>query len=70
MIAETKDTGPLSIAQNVNTIPIGANVSLKTSKARAESLCFISLSCLRIQGRIETSKKILDIQNTVYHARP
>ena len=65
MIVETRDTGPLSIAQNDRVIPIGANVSLKTSKAIAEFFCFISFSCLRIWGRNETSKKMPDMQNAV-----
>ena len=64
MIVETKDTGPLCIAQNDSTIPAGANVSLKASKAMAELLCCISRSCLSMQGRSEISKKIPDIQNT------
>ena len=65
MIVETKDIGPRCIAQNDNTIPTGASVSLKASRAIDEPLCFISLNCLRIWGRSETSKKIPDMQNTV-----
>ena len=65
MIVETKDTGPLFIAQNDNVIPIGANVSLKAIKTIAEFLCGMLPSCLRIWGRTETSRKIPDTQNAV-----
>ena len=65
MIAETKDTGPRCIAQNDNTIPTGASVSLKVSRAIDEFLCFMPRNCLRVCGRSETSKKIPDKQNAV-----
>ena len=64
IMVETKETGPISIAQSEGAIPPKANVSLKASKAMAELLCCISRSCLSMQGRSEISKKIPDIQNT------
>ena len=65
VIVDTKDTGPLSSAQNVNTIPNGANVSLKVSRPMAEFFCFILINCLMMWGRTETNKKIPDMQNVL-----
>ena len=68
-IVETRDTSPLAIAQKESIIPSSANASLKASKAIVEFLCFMLLSCLKLQGRIETSKKIPDMQNTLNQSR-
>ena len=65
IIVDTRDTGPLSSAQNDSIIPIGASVSLKASKPMVEFLCFMLASCLMMWGRTETSKKILDMQNVL-----
>ena len=59
-IVETRDIGPLAIAQNANTIASSASVSLKTSKAIAEFLCFISLSFLIVLGRNAATRKTPD----------
>ena len=64
MMVETKDTGPLCIAQNDNTIPTGAKVSAKVSRAMAEFLRFIFFSCSITEGRTEIRKKMPDEQNT------
>ena len=64
-MVETRDTGPFVSAQNDNAIPIGVNVSLRVSRAIAEFLCFMLFSCLMMWGRIETSKKIPDMQNAL-----
>ena len=61
-IVETRDIGPLAIAKNDNTIASSRNISLKTIKAIARFLCFISLSCLIVLGRIEIIKKIAEKQ--------
>jgi len=63
IIVETRDTGPLSIAQSNSTIPPRAKVSLKASRPIAEFLRFMLLNWLRMWGRIEISKKIPDRQN-------
>ena len=63
MIVETRDTGPLCIAQYDSTIPIGAIVSLKAIKLIATLFRFISLSSLRTWGRIENSRKLPDMLN-------
>ncbi len=62
IIVETSDTGPLSIAHNASIMATGARSSLKASRARAEFLCFMLTSCLRMWGRIEVSKKMPDMQ--------
>ena len=64
-MAETNDTGPLSNAQNCSSIAVGASVSLTASKAKAEFLRFMLISCLRTWGRIERINKILDMQNAL-----
>ena len=64
-IVETSDTGPLSSAQNISSIPNGANVSLKASQPKTEFLCFMLLSCLAIVGRTETTRKIPDMQKAL-----
>ena len=64
-IVETNDTGPLSKAQNCSTIAVNASVSLTASKAKAEFLRLMLISCLKKRGRIESSKKILDMQNAL-----
>jgi len=63
IMVETRDTVPLSIDHNNSNIPPIAKVSLKASRPIAEFLRFILPHCLRIWGRIETSKKIPDRQN-------
>ena len=63
IMVETSDTGPLSIDHNDSIIETGARNSLKMSRAIAEFLCFMLISCLRMWGRIETSKKVPDMQN-------
>ena len=65
VIVETRDTGPLSIAQSDSTMAIGASNSFKPIMARAVFLCFILISCLRTWRRIETTKKIVDIQSAL-----
>ena len=65
VIVETRDTGPLSIAQSDSIMATGASNSLTMSKAMAIFLCFILISCLRTWGRIEKSKKIVDIQSAL-----
>jgi len=62
-IVETRDTGPLSIAQNNSTAAITTSVSLKMSRAMAEFRRFILLNSLRARGRNEASRKIPDILN-------
>ena len=57
IMVEAKETGPLAIARNDNTIPIAPTISFKTSRAKAEFLCFISLICLNTEGRIEKSSQ-------------
>ena len=64
-IVETRDIGPLDCAQNINPIAVGASTSLQRSRVIVEPFRFISLSCLMVLGRTETSQKILHIQNTV-----
>ena len=64
-MVETKDIGPLSIAQKLNTNPIAASVSLKTSRAMAEFLRFIFLNCLKVPGCVDISSKVPDMQNAV-----
>lgn len=68
-IVETSDTGPLSIDHKASVMAVGARSSLKVSRAIAEFLCFILISCLRMWGRIETSKKVPDMQNAVSQNR-
>lgn len=62
-IVDTRDTGPLSIAQKESIIPMGARVSLKLRRAIAEFRRFIERSSWKARRRIETSKKSEDIQN-------
>ena len=69
VIVETRDTGPFSIAQSDSTMAVGARSSLRMSKARAVFLCFILISCLRMRGRIEASKRILDMQTAFIENR-
>ena len=69
IIVETKDTGPFSIAESDSVIPTKAKVSLRASRPIADFLCFMLLSCLKVWGRIETSKKIPDTQNMVSQSK-
>ena len=65
IMVETSDTGPLSMAHSDSIMATGARSSLKMSRAMVELLCFMLISCLRTWGRIETKKKIPDMQNVV-----
>ena len=65
IIVETSDTGPLCIDHNDSIMATGARSSLKMSRAIAEFLCFMLISCLRIWGRIETSRKMPEKQNAL-----
>ena len=65
IIGDTKDTGPLSSAQNDSTIPTGDNVSLKASSPIVEFLRFMSINCPTMWGRIEIEKKMVVMQNVV-----
>ncbi len=65
IMVETSDTGPLSIDRNASSMATGARSSLKMSRAIAEFLCFMLISCLRMWGRTETSKKVPDMQNAL-----
>lgn len=65
IMVETSDTGPLSIDHNDSVMASGARSSLKMSRASAEFLCFMLISCLRMRGRIDSSKKVPDMQNAV-----
>ena len=65
IMVETSDTGPLAIDQNDSIMATGTRSSLKASRAIAEFLCLMLISCLRMWGRIETSKKVPDMQNAV-----
>ncbi len=65
IMVETSDTGPLAIDHNDSIMATGARSSLKVSRAIAEFLCFMLINCLRMWGRIETSKKMPDIQNAL-----
>ena len=68
-IVETKDTGPLSIADSDSIIPEKAKLSLKASRPIADFLCFMLLSCLKVRGCIETSRKIPDMQNVLSQSK-
>ena len=63
IMVETSDTGPLAIDHNDSITATGTRSSLKASRAIAEFLCLMLISCLRIWGRNETSKKVPDMQN-------
>ena len=64
-MVETSDTGPLSIDHNESIIATGARNSLKMSRAIAEFLRFMLISCLRTGVRIVISKKMPDMQNVL-----
>ena len=65
VIVETSDTGPFCIAQSDSITPLIAKASLKKTKPIAEFLRFRLLSCLKVRGRIEKSRNILDMQNAL-----
>ena len=64
-IVETRDIGPLDCAQNINPIATGAINSLQKSIVTVLPFCFISLICLMVLERIDTSQKIPHMQNIV-----
>ena len=62
MMVETRDTGPLCIAQSSSITPTMANASLKVISHSVEFLCFIWLNCRRIWGRSEAIRKMAERQ--------
>lgn len=64
-IVDTRDTGPLPIAQKDSTTPTSAKVSLKISKEIAKPWCCIQCSSLKTLGLNDISKKKKDIQNAL-----
>jgi len=64
-MVETSDTGPLSIDHNASVMAVAAKGSLKMIKAIAEFLCFMLISCLKMWGRAEMSKKVPDMHEAL-----
>ena len=61
-MVDTRDTGPVSIARKISTVPVIASVSLNAIIAIAGLRRVILLSSLRTTGLSETSRKIPAIQ--------
>ena len=61
-IVDTRDTGPLAIAQNWSTVASITSISLKVSMVKADFNWVISLSCWIVLGRIEIISEIPDRQ--------
>lgn len=65
MIVDTSDIGPLAMAQNWSSKPMGTTVSLNVSKPIAESRRRILYSSLKTLFLIDINKKKKDIQNAL-----